>query len=53
MVHDLYAYALPRLAAIQNPQDVHFSESGSRVLGSAVAGAIRKALQDAGHTAKL
>ncbi len=42
-VHDLYAFALPRLAEIQKPVNVHFTPEGSRLLGIQVAAAIRAA----------
>jgi acyl-CoA thioesterase-1 len=41
---DLYSLALPRLAEIQRPANVHFSDAGSRVLGEQVAAEILKAL---------
>lgn len=41
---DLYAAALPRLAEIQLPHNVHFNEAGWEVLGREVAAAIRAAL---------
>jgi arylsulfatase A-like enzyme len=44
---DLYAFAAPRLAALQKPVDVHFTEAGSRELGGVVAASIRAALQRA------
>ena len=43
-IDDLYAFALPRLAEIQRPANVHFSESGSKVLGDQVAASILRAL---------
>jgi acyl-CoA thioesterase-1 len=43
-IDDLYALALPRLAQIQQPANVHFTESGSEALAGAVAGAIKAAL---------
>jgi lysophospholipase L1-like esterase len=43
-VNDLYRYALPRLAEIQNPGDVHFNAGGSDQLAAQAATAIRKAL---------
>ncbi len=42
-VDDLYAFALPRLAAIQRPSNVHFTPEGSRTLAEQVAGTILKA----------
>jgi lysophospholipase L1-like esterase len=43
-VDDLYAFALPRLASLQRPANVHFSEEGSRLLAEQVANSIRAAL---------
>jgi len=43
-IDDLYAFALPSLAEIQLPQNVHFSPSGSQKLAEAVAASIRGAL---------
>lgn len=43
-VNDLYAVAFPRIAELQLPIDVHFNEQGCRVLGEAVAQAIRAQL---------
>ncbi|MBM4024679.1 MAG: SGNH/GDSL hydrolase family protein [Planctomycetes bacterium] len=43
-VNDLYAFALPRLATIQRPRNVHFTEEGSRLLAQQVADSIRAAL---------
>lgn len=40
-IHDLYAFALPRLGEIQQPQDVHFTPAGSELLAQEVAAAIR------------
>jgi acyl-CoA thioesterase-1 len=42
---DLYAAALPRLAEIQIPLNVHFNNSGWEVLGGQVAAAIAGALK--------
>ena len=39
-VDDLYSLALPRLAEIQFPSNVHFFEKGSQYLGKRVVGAI-------------
>ena len=39
-VNDLYAFALPRLAELQKPANVHFTRKGSIVLGQQVADAI-------------
>lgn len=44
-VNDLYGFALPRLAEIQQPVNVHFSKKGSAVLGREVARRIRQAVQ--------
>jgi len=44
-VNDLYAFAHPRLAEIQRPANVHFTEEGSRLLAGQVADAIRTQLQ--------
>lgn len=43
-VNDLYAFSLPILSEIQNPNDVHFSKDGSRRLGEQVAASIREAI---------
>jgi len=43
-INDLYTFALPRLAEIQRPQNVHFTPEGSRVLGAEVARIISAAL---------
>src|SRR5262245_36195792 len=43
MVDDLYAFALPRLAEIQLPANVHFKPEGSKQLADQVAASIRKA----------
>jgi len=45
-VNDLYAFAQPQLAAIQNPRDVHFSKKGSRLLAEQVAKYITQALEE-------
>lgn len=42
---DLYAFALPQLAKIQLPNNVHFSPEGSKVLARQVAEAIETALK--------
>ena len=39
-VDDLFAFANPRLAELQNPHDVHFSKAGSAALGREVAESI-------------
>jgi lysophospholipase L1-like esterase len=44
MIDDLYAFALPRLAEIQLPANVHFKPEGSKQLADQVAASIRKAL---------
>jgi acyl-CoA thioesterase-1 len=36
-VNDLYSFALPRLAELQRPGNVHFTEQGSKVLAEEVA----------------
>lgn len=43
-VNDLCAFALPRLASLQRPSNVHFTEEGSRLLAQQVADSIRAAL---------
>jgi hypothetical protein len=43
-IHDLYAFARPRLEQIQLPANVHFKLDGSRELAQAVAQAIEKHL---------
>ena len=43
-INDLYAFALPQLAKIQKPQNVHFSDEGSAVLAKQVASVIEAAL---------
>lgn len=44
-INDLYAFALPRLDAIQRPRNVHFTDEGSRLLAEQVAASIRDALK--------
>ncbi len=44
-VNDLYAFALPRLASIQRPSNVHFTDEGSRLLAQQVANSILAALK--------
>jgi len=44
-IDDLYAFALPRLAEIQLPQNVHFKPEGSKVLAGQVAASILKVLE--------
>lgn len=43
-IDDLYSFALPRLAQIQLPKNVHFTPDGSKVLGTEVARQIEKYL---------
>ncbi len=43
-IDDLYTFALPRLAELQVPEDVHFREVGSEALAEQVADSIRTAL---------
>jgi hypothetical protein len=43
-IDDLYAFALPRLAEIQLPANVHFKPEGSKQLADQVASSILKAL---------
>ncbi len=43
-INDLYTFALPQLATIQRPNNVHFTPEGSRVLAGEVARHIREAL---------
>jgi lysophospholipase L1-like esterase len=43
-INDLYACALPELARIQPPRDVHFTEEGYRFLGARVAAVITEQL---------
>ena len=43
-IDDQYAFALPRLAKIQNKADVHFSTNGSKELAKQAVSAIEKAL---------
>ena len=44
-IDDLYAFALPRIKEIQQPDDVHFTFEGSVVLARAVADSILAALK--------
>ncbi len=44
-INDLYAFAKPRLARLQNPKDVHFSQRGSNALGNQVVRHVREAAQ--------
>lgn len=43
-IDDLYSFALPRLAEIQRPANVHFTPEGSKALAEQVAPAIQAAL---------
>ena len=45
-VDDLYAFALPQMAKIGKPADVHFTPAGSQVLATQVAGSIETALKN-------
>jgi len=45
-VDDLYSFALPRLAELQTPANVHFTPAGSKALAEQVAQAIQKALTE-------
>jgi len=45
VTNDLHAFALPRLAEIQLPKNVHFTPQGSKVLAEEVARVIEKALK--------
>ncbi|MBN2473439.1 MAG: SGNH/GDSL hydrolase family protein [Pirellulales bacterium] len=44
-IDDLYGFALPRLAEIQLPANVHFTPKGSKTLAGQVAASIRVALE--------
>ena len=44
-IDDLYAFALPQLAKIQLPNNVHFSAEGSKILARQVAESIEKAMK--------
>ena len=44
-IDDLYEFALPRLAKIQKPADVHFTDEGSEELAQQVAASILAALK--------
>jgi acyl-CoA thioesterase-1 len=46
-INDLYAFALPLLAEIQQPENVHFTKDGSRALATEV---VRAILEVAGHS---
>jgi acyl-CoA thioesterase-1 len=39
-VNDLYSFVLPRMDELQRPNNVHFTEAGSKALGTQVAKAI-------------
>ena len=43
-IHDLYSFALPRVAEIQIPVNVHFTPEGSKLLAHQVAASIEAAL---------
>jgi len=43
-INDLYALAMPRLARLQQPTNVHFTAAGSEVLARQVAASIQAAL---------
>jgi lysophospholipase L1-like esterase len=43
-VDDLYAFALPQLAKLQRPVNVHFTVEGSKILAAQVATSIQSAL---------
>jgi hypothetical protein len=45
-VDDLYAFALPQMAKIGKPADVHYTPEGSQVLATQVAGSIEAALKN-------
>jgi len=45
-INDLYAFAQPRMAEIQQPANVHYTQEGSEALAHAVAFSIRTALSD-------
>jgi lysophospholipase L1-like esterase len=40
-INDLYEFVLPQLDRLQHPQDVHFTDAGSAVLGDYVATVIK------------
>ena len=44
-INDLYAFALPRLARLQQPNNVHFSPEGSSALARRVVREIRNAMK--------
>jgi lysophospholipase L1-like esterase len=47
MVNDLYSFALPRLKELQKPNNVHFTDEGSKALAQQVARHIVMALGEA------
>lgn len=44
--NDLYGFAIERLDELQRPNNVHFTQAGSKALGKQVAASIRKALAE-------
>ena len=44
-INDLHSFVLPRMAEIQKPNNVHFTEEGSKVLAEEVARHILKSLK--------
>ena len=44
IVNDLHAFVLPRMKELQRPSNVHFTESGSKVLAGQVASVIKNNL---------
>jgi acyl-CoA thioesterase-1 len=44
-IDDLHGFALPKLAEIQLPANVHFKPEGSKVLGEQVAAEIKRVLE--------
>jgi len=49
VINDLHAFALPRMAEIQQAANVHYSNEGSAVLAKAVAFSIRTALSESNN----
>ena len=45
VINDLYAFVLPRMKAIQIPNNVHFTKEGSAVLAQQVAESIRTVMR--------
>lgn len=45
-VDDLFAFCQPRLAELQRPKNVHFTDQGSQALADQVSAAIEKALHE-------